>query len=64
MEDLYKTPFARFERYSPCGSAAEIADFLAPYAEAGRRELNVMCVADSDEASIDAVAEIRRRLVG
>jgi alkanesulfonate monooxygenase SsuD/methylene tetrahydromethanopterin reductase-like flavin-dependent oxidoreductase (luciferase family) len=64
MEDMYKTPFARFEKYSPCGSAAEIADFLAPYADAGCRDFNVMVVAESDEASLDAVGEIRRRLVG
>ena len=64
MEDMYKTPFERFERYSPYGSAAEIADFLAPYVDAGCREFNVMVVADSDEASIDAVAEVRRRLAG
>jgi len=62
MEDMYRTPFARFERYSPAGSAAEIADFLAPYAEAGCREFNVMCIAESDEASIEAVAEVKRRL--
>ncbi len=60
---MYRTPFARFERYSPAGSAAEIADFLAPYVDAGCREFNVMCIAESDERSIDAVAEIRRRLV-
>ena len=62
MEDMYRTPFARFERYSPAGSAAEIADFLAPYVEAGCSEFNVMCIAESDEASIDAVAEVKRRL--
>jgi alkanesulfonate monooxygenase SsuD/methylene tetrahydromethanopterin reductase-like flavin-dependent oxidoreductase (luciferase family) len=64
MEDMYRTPFARFERYSPAGSAAEIADFLAPYVDAGCREFNVMCIAESDEAGIDAVGEIRRRLAG
>jgi hypothetical protein len=63
MEDMYRTPFARFERYSPAGSAAEIADFLAPYVDAGCREFNVMCIAESDERAIDAVAEVRRRLV-
>lgn len=62
MEDMYRTPFARFERYSPSGSAAEIADFLAPYVDAGCREFNVMCLAETDEAGIDAVAEVRRRL--
>jgi alkanesulfonate monooxygenase SsuD/methylene tetrahydromethanopterin reductase-like flavin-dependent oxidoreductase (luciferase family) len=64
MEDMYKTPFARFEKYAPWGSPAAIADFLAPYAAAGCREFNVMVVAEADEVSIDAVAEIRRRLAG
>ena len=62
MEDMYRTPFARFEKYSPAGSAAEIADFLAPYVDAGCREFNVMCIAETDEAGIDAVADVRRRL--
>ena len=64
MEDMYRTPFAKFERYSPYGSPAEIADFLAPYVDAGCREFNLHCVSESDEAAIDAVAEVRRRLVG
>ncbi len=64
MEDMYRTPFVRFERYSPAGSAGEIAEFLAPYAEAGCREFNVMCIAESDERAIDAVAEVKRRLAG
>ena len=63
MEDFYRTPFERFERYSPYGSASEIADFLRPYAEAGCRVFNVMPVAASAEAGIDAVAEIRERLL-
>jgi alkanesulfonate monooxygenase SsuD/methylene tetrahydromethanopterin reductase-like flavin-dependent oxidoreductase (luciferase family) len=64
MEAMYRTPFERFERYSPCGTPAEVADFLAPYAEAGARLFNLMPVADSAEAGIDAVAEIRERLLG
>jgi hypothetical protein len=39
-----------------------VADFLAPYAEAGCRSFNVMVVAGSTEAGIDAVAEIKDRL--
>ncbi len=62
MEDMYRTPFARFERYSPWGSAAEIADFLAPYVDAGCRDINLMCLAESYEAEIAAVAEVKRRL--
>lgn len=62
MERMYKIPFERFERYSPVGSAAEIADFLAPYVAAGCRHFNVMPVAESTEAAIEATAEIRERL--
>ncbi len=62
MEDMYRVPFERFEAYSPHGSPAEVADFLAPYVEAGCRFFNLMPVAESPEAGIDAVAEIRERL--
>ncbi len=62
MEAFYRTPYERFEKYSPFGTPAEIADFLQPYAAAGCRFFNVMPVAASPEAGIDAVAEIRERL--
>lgn len=64
MTAMYRVPYERFEKYSPYGSPEEIADFLAPYVDAGCREFNLMAVAETAEASIDAVAEIRRRLVG
>src|SRR6478735_6330590 len=35
MERFYQIPFDRFERYSPCGTATDIAEFLAPYVDAG-----------------------------
>jgi len=63
MQGMYRIPFEPFERYSPYGSPTEIADFLAPYVEAGCRHLNVMPVAESTEASIDGIAEIRERLL-
>jgi len=63
MEGFYRgTPFERFEPYSPWGSPAEVAAFLAPYAEAGCTLFNVMPVAESPEAAIDAVAELKRHL--
>ena len=64
MEAMYRIPFERFERYSPFGRPAEIAAFLAPYAEAGCSEFNVMAMARSTEHAIDAVAEIREFLRG
>ena len=64
MKAIYRSPYERFEKYSPYGNPAEVADFLAPYVEVGCREFNVMAVAESPEAEIDGVAEIRRRLAG
>lgn len=62
MESMYRIPFERFEKYSPYGTPARIADFLAPYAEAGCTSFNVMAVAESSERAIDAVAEVKERL--
>ena len=63
MENMYRIPFESFERYSPYGSPAEIADFLAPYAEAGCTRFNIMPVASSPQYEVEAVAEIRERLL-
>jgi alkanesulfonate monooxygenase SsuD/methylene tetrahydromethanopterin reductase-like flavin-dependent oxidoreductase (luciferase family) len=62
MQDFYRVPYERFEKYSPYGTAAEIAEFLAPYRDAGCRLFNIMPVASSEEAGIAAVAEIARLL--
>ncbi len=62
MSGFYHVPYERFEKYSPYGAPAEIAEFLRPYAEAGCRDFNVMAVAASSEAAIDGVGEIRAHL--
>ncbi len=62
MEQLYRIPFERFERYTPYGTAEDIAEFLWPYVEAGSSDFNVTAQAASAEAAIDATAEIRARL--
>ena len=62
MEDFYHVPYARFEKYSPYGSAEEIAEYLAAYRAAGCADFNVMAVAEDTEAAIEAVAVVRERL--
>lgn len=62
MESFYRVPFERFEKYSPYGTAQDIADFLLPYRDAGCRVFNIMPVAATDSAGIDAVAAIGERL--
>jgi alkanesulfonate monooxygenase SsuD/methylene tetrahydromethanopterin reductase-like flavin-dependent oxidoreductase (luciferase family) len=62
MEDFYRIPFERFEKYSPYGTAGEVAEFLLPYRQAGCELFNIMPLAASEEAGIAAVAEIGRLL--
>ncbi len=62
MENFYHLPFERFEKYTPYGTAEEVADFLGPYREAGCELFNIMPIAESEAAAIDAVARIRARL--
>jgi alkanesulfonate monooxygenase SsuD/methylene tetrahydromethanopterin reductase-like flavin-dependent oxidoreductase (luciferase family) len=59
MEGLYRTPFEKFERYIPYGTPAQVAEFIAPFIEAGATTVNFIPFAGSDEAAIDAVAETR-----
>ena len=62
MENLYRMPFERFEKYSPYGTPEQIAEFLVPYIESGARTLNIMPCASSEEASIEAVSKISELL--
>lgn len=62
MEGLYRTPFDNFDRYIPYGTPSEVAEFVAPFVEAGCRTLNFIPFAGGDEAGIDAVAETRKLL--
>jgi alkanesulfonate monooxygenase SsuD/methylene tetrahydromethanopterin reductase-like flavin-dependent oxidoreductase (luciferase family) len=62
MEAMYQTSFDAFAKYSPCGTPADVAEFLAPYIEAGCRSFNLIpCAGDAEEA-IAGVAEVRRAL--
>ena len=63
MEAFYGLPFERFERWSPAGTTQAIAEFLAPYAEAGCHVFNLIINGRSAEHEIDAAAEIRQ-LIG
>ena len=62
MEGLYRTPFEKFERYIPYGTPTQVAEFIAPFIEAGATTVNFIPFASSDEAAIDAVAETREVL--
>ena len=64
MEGTYRLPFERFERYTPFGTATEIAEYLAPFVEAGARHINLVPVQDSPSAVMEAAAAVREALQG
>jgi len=64
MESFYRVPFERFERYTPCGTPADVAADLAAYVAAGCSIMNLCVVAGSDAESIAAAGEIAARLRG
>lgn len=62
MEAFYKVPFEKFERYTPYGTPAEVAEQLKPYIDAGCSLMNLKVCAGSDTQSIEGAGEIGRLL--
>ena len=62
MERFYRMSFEPFERYTPCGTAADIAAFLQPYVDAGARTLNLTPCGPAREAEFQTVADVKRLL--
>jgi alkanesulfonate monooxygenase SsuD/methylene tetrahydromethanopterin reductase-like flavin-dependent oxidoreductase (luciferase family) len=64
MQAVYRLPYEKFERYSPFGSAAEVADFLAPYVDAGCTTFNLIPCGDDLDTVITMATEIQQQLTG
>lgn len=62
MEAFYHVPFGAFEKYTPYGTPAEVAEQLGAYVDAGCSMFNLKVVAGDDSESIDATAEIASTL--
>lgn len=62
MEDFYKVPFEKFERYTPFGTPADVAEQLQPYMDAGARMMNLKVVAADDTLEVQGGGEIVRLL--
>ncbi len=58
MHDFYRLPFEPFERTTPHGTPAQVADFLRPYVDLGVRTVNIHPCAATPEEGIEAVAEV------
>jgi alkanesulfonate monooxygenase SsuD/methylene tetrahydromethanopterin reductase-like flavin-dependent oxidoreductase (luciferase family) len=62
MEAFYGLPFERFERYCPYGTAADVAEFLAPYVAAGCAEFNLIPQSPGPDQAIAGAAGVKRLL--
>jgi alkanesulfonate monooxygenase SsuD/methylene tetrahydromethanopterin reductase-like flavin-dependent oxidoreductase (luciferase family) len=62
MEAFYQLPFERFERYCPYGTAEDVAEFLAPYVDAGCAEFNLIPRSPDDDQAVSGVARVRALL--
>ena len=62
MQAFYQMPFEPFERYSPYGTAEDVADFIRPYLDAGCSAVNVIPCAHDPERAIESVGEVRKLL--
>jgi len=62
MEAAYAVPFERFERYTPFGPPAAIAEALAPYLAVGCRRFNFVPEGVSLPAAFEATAEVKTLL--
>jgi alkanesulfonate monooxygenase SsuD/methylene tetrahydromethanopterin reductase-like flavin-dependent oxidoreductase (luciferase family) len=64
MQTVYRLPFDKFERYSPYGSTVDVADFLAPYVDAGCTTFNLIPCGDDLDTVVAMAAEVQERLTG
>jgi probable F420-dependent oxidoreductase len=62
MESTYRLPFERFERYTPFGTPREVAEFIAPYVEAGARHVNLIPIQGTPEGNIEAARQVQDEL--
>lgn len=62
MEGFYKIPFEKFEKYTPYGTPADVADHLAPYIQNGCSIMNLKVCAANDNLTIEGAGEIASTL--
>ena len=61
MEAFYRLPFASFEKYTPAGTPEQVAEFIAPYIEAGCEWVKFV-VADAPDAVLERSIAVRDAL--
>lgn len=63
MEDLYQLPYEKFARWSPAGTPGDVADFLAPYLDAGCTTFNLIPRGPDPVQTAALAGEVRRLLM-
>lgn len=63
MKRYYGLDFDAFEKYSPCGTPEDVAEWLSPYLQAGARMVSLVPIAPDLDEAVEAMAEIKRLLV-
>ncbi|MCB1001504.1 MAG: LLM class flavin-dependent oxidoreductase [Acidimicrobiales bacterium] len=64
MQRFYGLPFEAFEKYTPYGTPADVADALAPYVEVGVHEFDMSVCGPDADTSIELAGEVKRLLAG
>lgn len=59
MQATYRLPFEKFERYTPFGTAREVAEWIVPYVDAGARHIVLMPVQASPEEYAERAYEVQ-----
>ena len=62
MQDFYKVPFEKFEKYTPYGTPEQVAEQLSEYHDAGCRLFNLKICTENPADEIEAGAEVRSQL--
>jgi probable F420-dependent oxidoreductase len=62
MEDYYRIPFERFERYCAYGPPEEIANYLRSYQEVGCQRFNLVSVQGSQDEVVEAATAVKTAL--
>jgi alkanesulfonate monooxygenase SsuD/methylene tetrahydromethanopterin reductase-like flavin-dependent oxidoreductase (luciferase family) len=63
MQSLYRLPPEKFQHITAAGTPEQVAERLSTYIEAGATSITIVPAAQSVEAGIEAVAEVRRLLI-
>jgi alkanesulfonate monooxygenase SsuD/methylene tetrahydromethanopterin reductase-like flavin-dependent oxidoreductase (luciferase family) len=64
MQNFYQLPYERFEKWSPHGTVDDLAEFVAPYVDAGCHEFNLLICGPDLDTEIDAVGRIKQLVAG